>query len=741
MKRIVVYLVSLFLWVQASAQTFFWANSVDTHGVVGRKIICDESGNIISTGSLINSSADFDFGPGVVNLTSGSGKANAYIVKYNTQGVLLWAKLIFSQTANNHIRDLGIDSNNNVYLVGTFKGTIDFDPGPGVFNMTQLNLYDLEEIFIEKLDSNGNFVWAKQISDTTSVAKNPSFRVTEQGDIFITGNFYGTIDFDPNIGVHLMSTNLDNAYLLKLNTNGEFIWAKQIEGATNIGVRTTSDIENNLYLIGQFHDTIDADPNAGIYHLAGTSYTNIFIIKLNSNGNFIWGKSISAVNMNSSIAITSIQAGKSGSAIYYGGYFSDSVNFDSGITSDIHVSNGDVDVYFSKLDSAGNYNWTKSFGGTFVDKLNQIASDSSGDLYLVGNYSDNVDFNPDTNYSYFLSNGQSFISKFDTNGNFMNVKSFGNNNFGYIANNSISIDADNHIFCTGEFQGTQDFDPGANVYNLISPGNGNLMFIEKFGFCGIYYDTSITHCNTINLWGANYDSSKQFVKMFSNINECDSNFSVNLKIIYGPTDTLFQTDCKSFTINNITYTTPGLHIQSYPVGGTCDSLFVINLTLISPGGVNVTQTSDTLRAFPSGYTYQWLNCTDNLPIPGAVDSVFIPNGTGSYKAVIYFSAGCTDTTTCKNVIISHGEDVNDYSLMNFSIHPNPSKGHFEIVNDKYKQSLSVNITDIFGKKIIQQSFKQNDIIHFDLSNSSDGLYFVEIDTEKQKLFFKVVKQQ
>ncbi|MBK8327888.1 MAG: hypothetical protein IPL09_00015 [Bacteroidetes bacterium] len=213
------------------------------------------------------------------------------------------------------------------------------------------------------------------------------------------------------------------------------------------------------------------------------------------------------------------------------------------------------------------------------------------------------------------------------------------------------------------------------------------MFIEKFGFCGSYHDSSITHCNTINLWGATYDSSQQFVQMFSDGNECDSNINVNLTIIYGPTDTLNQTECNSFTINNVTYTTGGLHVQNYPIGGTCDSLFVINLSLLNPGTINITQAVDTLQAYPSGYTYQWLDCTTNLPIAGATDSVYVPSGNGSYKAVVYFGANCSDKTGCK--AISKGEGVNDFSLANFSIKPNPTEGHFEIVNKGYKGSLAV----------------------------------------------------
>ena len=741
-RHIILFICILYESSPVSSQTFSWAKNVTTKLTDGKKVVCDAAGNVFTAGTLYNLPTDMDFSPAVFTLTPGIGNVNTYVAKYNTAGDLLWAKLIFSQNNDNKVTDLKIDSSENVYFIGTFKGTIDFDPGPGTFFLTNTNLNGTVQLFIEKLDSNGNFVWAKQIGDSVAYTLNSSCYVTQSGDLLVISGFNGSMDFDPNAGVYSMSSdiNVANTFILKLNTNGQFMWAKSFNGSDNIGTRIITDHMNEIYLTGEFTSALDADPNAGVQYLFGNSSNNVYIIKLDSNANYIWSRKLSSFAYFGDILVNDIYFDRYNN-LYYAGEFSDSTDFDPSPASDVHVSNGANDAFVSKLNSNGDYQWTKSYGGSTNDNIKQMTTDSNGYSYLMGRYSSTVDFNPGLgvyNLSTLNALGFTYISKFDSLGNFINVKSFGTpNGNGNIIGQSLCKDLNENIFMTGNFDGTQDFDPGAGVYNLSIATLGGHMFIVKFGFCGTFHDTSMTHCNSINLWGTNYDSSQQFIQMFSDANECDSNINVNLTIIYGPTDTLYQTECNSFTINNVTYTSPGLHVQNYPIGGTCDSLFVINLSLLNPGTINITQTADTLQAYPSGYTYQWLDCTTNLPIVGATDSIFVPSVSGNYKAIVYFGVNCSDTTGCK--VISKGESVNDFSLANFSIKPNPTKGYFEIVNKEYKGNLTVKITDIFGNIIFLKEYEQNDKAHFDLSNFSNGLYILEIDAENQNLFFKIVK--
>src|SRR5690606_26678071 len=112
------------------------------------------------------------------------------------------------------------------------RTTVDFDPGNGVFNLTSA---DFEDIFISKLDANGNFVWAKRIGGTGSDF-GYAISIDNNGNIYTTGAFMGTADFDPGTGSYTMSSSgFFDAFILKLDANGNFVWAKQFSGISIYG--------------------------------------------------------------------------------------------------------------------------------------------------------------------------------------------------------------------------------------------------------------------------------------------------------------------------------------------------------------------------------------------------------------------------------------------------------------------------------------------------------------------------
>src|SRR3989338_7102439 len=74
---------------------------------------------------------------------------------------LQWAKQIGDSASIDEKSSLEIDAFGNLYITNSFVGTVDFDPGPGSFNLTSQGMD--RAVFIQKLDANGNFIWAKQI--------------------------------------------------------------------------------------------------------------------------------------------------------------------------------------------------------------------------------------------------------------------------------------------------------------------------------------------------------------------------------------------------------------------------------------------------------------------------------------------------------------------------------------------------------------------------------------------------
>ncbi|MBI3236089.1 MAG: hypothetical protein HYZ42_18975, partial [Bacteroidetes bacterium] len=172
---------------------FLWAKQFESWNIVSYSIALDATGNVYTTG-FFQQIADFDPGPGVYNLTSGSLGSDVFVCKLDNNGMFVWAKQ-FGGTNNIYLGafDLVIDGAGNAITTGNFSGTADFDPGPGIFNLTSAGS---DDCFISKLDPNGNFVWAKKISGN-SFEEGRGITVDATGNIYSTGFFQGTADFDP----------------------------------------------------------------------------------------------------------------------------------------------------------------------------------------------------------------------------------------------------------------------------------------------------------------------------------------------------------------------------------------------------------------------------------------------------------------------------------------------------------------------------------------------------------------
>ena len=198
-----------------------------------KSIAVDAEGNVYTAGCF-SGKVDFDPGPGEYFLSSadttpvGTAAEDMFISKFDAAGSLIWAKQMSSEYYSRS-NSLAIDAQGNVYTIGEFTGTVDFDPGAGTFYLTS-DFYSFD-MFISKLDQCGNFVWAKQIGGITNdhVYGN-SIALNASGYLYITGNFDGNaVDFDPGQGVHILNVNtgIGSIFVSKYDQNGNLVWAKQ----------------------------------------------------------------------------------------------------------------------------------------------------------------------------------------------------------------------------------------------------------------------------------------------------------------------------------------------------------------------------------------------------------------------------------------------------------------------------------------------------------------------------------
>lgn len=456
-----------------------WANALTGSGYTdfGTTITTDNADNVYVMGTFWGE-IDLDPGQGTYPVQDYNGD-NLFIQKYNSNGNLIWVKTFPSDNSVDGY-SLNVDNLGNVYAVGTFHGPTDFDPGPGQhIILTSDGSHVNNEIFILKLDNNGNLAWVTSMgSDDDDYGLDMVIDI--DGNLLFTGYFTEEVDFDPGPSEYFLSSNsthASDAFLLKLTPSGDFVWAKSFGSGENTerGQSIATDAVGNIYFSGHFYNTMDADPGPSVYEITANDNSDIFVIKLDANGDFTWAKAFGGELNEETNEIIVNNMGE----VHLTGYFESTMTFGNDMLS----SAGDKDIFIGKLNSNGDPLWVTSLGATSEDVGNSITLDTEGDVYVTGSFSETVDFNPGNAVANSSSNGASdmFALKLDASGNFISNFTIGSwdTDFGM----SVHVDTGNDLYITGGFSYTCDFDPGMGTFNLAS-GNEQDVFILKFGQTG-----------------------------------------------------------------------------------------------------------------------------------------------------------------------------------------------------------------------------------------------------------------
>jgi hypothetical protein len=377
-----------------------------------------------------------------------------------------------------------------------FRDTVDFDPGAGIYNLKSMGGSD---IFVAKLNSAGNLIWARQMGGGSDDA-GYSIAIDDSGNVITTGYFQSGGDFDPDsINYYGLSANGGKEiFVSKLNANGKFVWAKSYGGyGEDIGYSVAVNDSGYVFLAGSFSDIISSLDTIS-YQLTTFGGTDILVMKLNPIGDAIWARQFGG---SSDDAGLSIKVDASGNT-YITGFFQDIAYFanDNSYYPALHIgsgqklstnsatplnliSAGSTDIFVLKIDSAGNTMWAKRAGGFSADAGCSVALDQSGNVVTSGYFNGIANFDPGTG-TYNLSaagDTTAFISKYDTAGNFIWAKKLaGNlNDAAY----SVTTDASGCIYTTGYFQGTVNFDPNAGNFNMTAVDSSDI-FISKLNAAG-----------------------------------------------------------------------------------------------------------------------------------------------------------------------------------------------------------------------------------------------------------------
>ena len=438
-------------------------------GGIGEDVIrsmqVDGLGNTYTTGYFTDT-ADFDIGTGEVFLTS-NGFYDVFISKHDTNGNFEWVRKI-GGTGFEYAVAMNTDDLGNIFLTGVYEGTVDFNPGSEEYLLTSSGGLD---IFILKLDANGEFVWARSVGGV-GYEESTAIDITPAGKVIILGYFYEEVDFDPGVGTYLMnSMGGSDSFILTLDEFGNFESGERFGGNDlDLAMDMVISDAGGIYITGFFEGSADMNPHALEEFIVTAELNSLatYVLYLNPDGEFV-----NAVHTRGGNTLPNgIATDISGNA-YVTGYFDGVTNFDpdpSAGNQYLFESLLASNAFIMKLDNAGNLSWARQVVSDEPVFAYDIAVNSLGQVLSTGYFVGSADFDPST--SEFLLSQESvndqdaYLSILDSEGNFVDAKAFGGISF--IDTADLALDAADNVYLAAHFETTVDLNPDPNVSETVN---------------------------------------------------------------------------------------------------------------------------------------------------------------------------------------------------------------------------------------------------------------------------------
>lgn len=322
----------------------------------------DTSGNVYVTGSTT----------GGLDGNALVGGTDIFLVKYDTNGNRQWTRQL-GTTANEAAYNVVTDASGNVYIGGETAGNLDGNTSAGGV-----------DLFLTKYDTNGNRLWTRLLGTS---AQDSAWDIANDasGNLYLTGTTSGALDGQTNAGG-------SDGFVVKYDANGNRQWTRlfgtaAFESANGIIV----DANGNLYLTGTTFGALDGT-NAGVQ--------DVFVAKYDNNGNQQWMRQLGSAALDVGFDIAVDATGN----VYAGGRTEGDLDGNTGA--------GDVDVFVVKYDASGNRQWTRQFGTSVVDEMQEIMTDNAGGIYVSGGTVGGLDghLNPG------VGSRDAFVVKYDDSG-------------------------------------------------------------------------------------------------------------------------------------------------------------------------------------------------------------------------------------------------------------------------------------------------------------------------------------
>lgn len=387
-------LVLAFLFISSFSfsQTYWAQASGGNHVDEAMDVVHDASGNIYSTGYFTNS-ATFDT---YMVTSASSGIPDGYVYKTNAAGQMQWITK-FGGNGSDRGLSIRVDGSGNTYVTGYYYGLSTF----GTFTLNSVS--GSQDIFIAKLDASGNFLWVRSAGG--SMVDIPSnIAIDNAGDVIVTGSFQGIATFGTSTFTSMVNPSTSvysyDAFTVKYSNNGTYQWCRTGTAKyTDRGLDVVTDAFNDIYVCGQFSDTIQFN----VLH-TNNIMNAVYLIKYSSSGNEIWFRKASA---SSSIAYA--LAVNSANDIFMAGDFTGTMGFYGAINNFLNGTYANK-MFLAKYDKGGNYLWGAANSSQNYISARNLTLDNSGDAYIIGEFGCTLtDFSDATDKGLYNSIGYSDI--------------------------------------------------------------------------------------------------------------------------------------------------------------------------------------------------------------------------------------------------------------------------------------------------------------------------------------------
>ncbi|MBI3415202.1 MAG: SBBP repeat-containing protein [Verrucomicrobia bacterium] len=423
-------MLGCFLCVRVSAATIEsptvrWIDNAGGAGdEIGLSIATDPLGTNYLTGYFVGS-ATF----GSTNVAS-SGFAEIFIAKHNPAGKLLWVKT-FPGEYDNEGRGITLDGVGNVFVTGDFARTTTF----GTNRLTSAGSSDL---FVTKLDANGEVNWIRQHGGVGVVIGN-AIAVDTDGNCFVTGLFSIRASFD---AATFTALGGQDAFLAKYNAAGKLLWARQFGGTgADAGQAIAVDHAGACYVTGYFQNTLPLDSVT----LTSNGTRDVFVAKFDAGGNFVWAASGGGTLVDEGRGIAVDVFG----GVHVAGFFDTAARFGGRSLS----SHGHADIFLAKYDTAGKLLWINSAGGSDFDEGLALGLDRGGNIFLSGVFSETATFGSVAVNS--IGHADMFLAKYNPAGALKWVTAAGGN--AYKTAFGLAVTPGGACFISGYFRGPTTF--------------------------------------------------------------------------------------------------------------------------------------------------------------------------------------------------------------------------------------------------------------------------------------------